>query len=323
MHKKKCPACGSSSTVKNGVRKGVQLYVCKACGYQFRAGNSVSDDELWQLYSQEKLTVARIASRLKVSPSTVKRRLRDVGKEWDQPSLHGGGFVHMDVTYWGRNWGLLLALDAASGLPLYLSFTGHERSTDYAAAIESIAARGYAIHGLIVDGNQALFKMPLEYPLQMCQFHMRQIVRRHVTLRPKLLACRDLNKLMQSLTEMSGEAFETEYMNWKTRWRAVIDRRSTSKTTGKSHYTHRRLRAAVHSIDFYLPYLFTFQRPDCTGMPNTNNRIEGTFTHLKTSLNNHSGMSEINRKRFICGFFLALRHRIELAVPEKERQETP
>ena len=61
----------------------------------------------------------------------------------------------------------------------------------------------------------------------------------------------------------------------------------------------------MRNIDFYLPYLFTFQSEECAGMPNTNNKIEGIFTLLKKNLNNHSGMSEENRKRFICGFFLA------------------
>ena len=40
-------------------------------------------------------------------------------------------------------------------------------------------------------------------------------------------------------------------------------------------------------------------------MPNTNNKLEGTFTDLKKNLNNHSGMNHENRKRFICGLFLA------------------
>ena len=43
---------------------------------------------------------------------------------------------------------------------------------------------------------------------------------------------------------------------------------------------------------------------DCKGMPNTNNKIEGTFTDLKKNLNNHSGLTTENRKRFISGFFL-------------------
>ena len=44
------------------------------------------------------------------------------------------------------------------------------------------------------------------------------------------------------------------------------------------------------------------QRPKCEGMPNTNNKIEGTFTDLKKNLNNHSGMSIQNRMRFISGY---------------------
>lgn len=61
----------------------------------------------------------------------------------------------------------------------------------------------------------------------------------------------------------------------------------------------------MHSVEFYLPDLFTYQDSMCEGMPNTNNKIEGTFTDLKKNLNNHSGMSVDNRKRFIIGFLLA------------------
>ncbi|MBR3986308.1 MAG: hypothetical protein IKK04_04065 [Bacteroidales bacterium] len=60
----------------------------------------------------------------------------------------------------------------------------------------------------------------------------------------------------------------------------------------------------MHSVDFYLPYLFTYQMPECVGM--TNNKIEGTFTDLEKNLINHSVMSKENRKRFISGFFLAV-----------------
>lgn len=66
----------------------------------------------------------------------------------------------------------------------------------------------------------------------------------------------------------------------------------------------------MRSLDFYLEYLFTYQDPMCEGMPNTNNKIEGTFTDLKNNLNNHSGMTIENRKRFINGFFLALDGRL-------------
>jgi len=205
----------------------------------------------------------------------------------------------------GQNWGVLLALDEESGQPLYVSFIKHEKVQDYKDAITSIEERGFTIKGIVIDGKQSLFTEFAAYKIQMCQFHMKQIVKRYLTQNPKLLAARDLKSTMEHLPQKCKSEFESEYAQWKEKWKDTLDRRSHLKS-GKTQYTHRRLRSAMHSIDFYLPYLFTYQLPGCKGMPNTNNKIEGTFTDLKKNLNNHSGMNEENRKRFISGFFLAL-----------------
>ena len=305
MNKKKCKVCGSSHTVKNGVRNGVQLYKCQNCGYQFRSGKEVCDDELWNAYLQEKQTINELSARFRMSVSTVKRRLRDLRREWVQPPLSGGGFVHLDVTYWGRNFGVLLALDDQSGKPLYMAFVKSETTKDYEDAVRSIQERGYTIRGLIIDGRQSLFRSFAEYPIQMCQFHMKQIIRRYLTLNPKLLAARELKELVGRLHKSDEAEFRKGYQGWKEKWKDTIGHKSLH-IDGKMHYTHQRLRAAMNSLNFYLPHLFTYLRGECRGMPNTNNKIEGTFTDLKKKLNNHSGLSIENRRRFISGFFLAL-----------------
>lgn len=305
MNKKKCKVCGSLHTVKNGVRKGVQLYKCQDCGYQFRAGKEVCEDDLWDAYQQEKQTIKELSVRFCMSESTVKRRLHDISRKWVQPPLSGGGFVHLDVTYWGRNFGVLLALDNQTGMPLYMAFVKNETVKDYEDAVSSIKVRGYVIRGLVIDGKQSLFKTFSEYRIQMCQFHMKQIVRRYITLNPKMLSARELKDLVGRLHGSDEADFKKDYQRWKTKWKDTIDHKSLH-INGKMHYTHQRLRAAMNSLNFYLPYLFTYQREDCKGMPNTNNKIEGSFTDLKKNLNNHSGLTMENRKRFISGFFLAL-----------------
>ena len=310
MYKIKCPACKGTHTVKNGKRQGVQLYVCKECGYQFRNGNRVDTDTLWSLYQDGKQTMAELAEKHRISQSTVKRKIREVTIGWDQPSLTGSGFVHLDTTYWGHNWGVLLGLDEETGLPLYVAFIGHERVQDYIDAVRSIEQRGYCIRGIVIDGMQSLFSEFSAYKIQMCQFHMMEIVKRYLTKRPKLIAARELKELVGSLTTRQKNEFEDEYRKWKERWGNTLNRRTTLKS-GKTQFSHKRLRSAMHSVDFYLPYLFTYQQPECKGMPNTNNKIEGTFTDLKKNLNNHSGMSKENRKRFISGFFLALKSKLE------------
>ena len=185
------------------------------------------------------------------------------------------------------------------------------RSKDYEDAVQSVKERGYTIDGIIIDGKQSLFKSFAEYPIQMCQFHMKQITKRYLTKNPKLLAARALNALVDKLTRSEESVFKAELAAWKDEWHDMIDRRSIYKD-GSTHYTHQRLRSAMHSLDFYMPYLFTYQRENCKGMPNTNNKIEGTFTDLKKNLNNHSGLTKENRKRFISGFFLALNNELQL-----------
>lgn len=291
---------------KNGTRNGIQTYKCHDCGRQFRFKETIPDEELWHLYCGQKQTVKELSEYYGLSESTIKRRLSHIRKEWVQPALSGSGYVHMDATYWGRNCGILVALDSETGKVLYLEFIRHERISDYVNAVKSIEDRGYKIKGIIIDGIRSLFDQFSSYKIQMCQFHMRSITRRYLTNKPKLKASRALLELMGTLASSDKDTFGAAFASWKKDWGEFLNRRSTSKRTGKSHYTHKKLRTATNSIEFYLPYLFTYQDKGCEGMPNTNNKIEGTFTDLKKNLNNHSGMCEENRKRFICGFFLGL-----------------
>ena len=149
----------------------------------------------------------------------------------------------------------------------------------------------------------------------MCQFHMKQIIRRYLTQNPKMHASKELKVLADRLHRANEADFKKDYQEWKEKWKNTTDHKSLHKD-GKMHYTHQRLRAAMNSLNFYLPYLFTCQREDCKGMPNTNNKIEGTFTDLKKNLNNHSGLTKKNRKRFISGFFLALAESLSMEKQE-------
>lgn len=48
-----------------------------------------------------KQTISELSHRFGVSESTIKRRLKDISKSWEQPTIEGCGYVHMDATYWG------------------------------------------------------------------------------------------------------------------------------------------------------------------------------------------------------------------------------
>ena len=98
MFKMRCRVCGSTHTKKNGVRKGVQLYKCQDCGYQFRSGSQVSDDELWMAYQQQKQTIKELSVHFKISASTVKRRLHAIRCEEKKYNPQGGSLLACTFT---------------------------------------------------------------------------------------------------------------------------------------------------------------------------------------------------------------------------------
>ena len=70
---------------------------------------------------------------------------------------------------------------------------------EYADAVCSIEERGYTIKGIVIDGMKSLFGEFSAYKIQMCQYHMIQIVRRYLIWRPRLLAARELKVLVDNI----------------------------------------------------------------------------------------------------------------------------
>lgn len=255
------------------------------------------------MYLYGKQTISQISVSTGLSASTIKRRLATIKLEWKQPKVCGSGVVHLDATYFGRNTGVLLALESGSGRLLYMKHIAHEHISDYEDAVTHIESSGYKIRGVVIDGLSKLFALFSRYKIQMCQFHMVAIIRRKLTKNPQLEAGKELLNLAYRMKTMGKDSFSQEFDAWKAKWRTFLKEKTTNELTGRTVYTHQRLRSAMTSITTYLPYLFTFENVE--GMPNTNNMIEGTFTDMKKTLRNHPGMREDNRKRMVNGFFLA------------------
>ena len=64
-------------------------------------------------------------------------------------------------------------------------------------------------------------------------------------------------------------------------------------------YMRPKLRSAYLSIKRNMPLLWNFYDHPETGLPNTNNAIEGVFSDLKTKVRVHRGISKENRNKLI------------------------
>jgi hypothetical protein len=213
--------------------------------------------------------------------------------------------VIMDTTYFGSGFGVMVFKNSLDGVILYKQYVRYETNALYLAGISEIIRRGIHIQGIVCDGRQGLLSLFGDIPIQMCQFHQIQIAQRYLTRNPKTQAAIELKKLTLKLTKLTKLEFVNTLNNWHLRWKDYINERNESPSTGKTYYTHKRLRSAYLSLKRHLPYLFVFQDYKELMIPNTTNALDGQFSDLKNKLRNHNGLSKQRKMKFIDGFFKA------------------
>jgi hypothetical protein len=211
----------------------------------------------------------------------------------------------MDTTYFGRTFGVMLFKDAVTGENLYKEYVKYESNRLYREGITHLKEQGFEIKAIVCDGRKGLFRLFNGIPVQMCQFHQTAIITRYLTRNPKTPAAKELRILTLTLAKTGKEDFAGALARWFDKWEEFLNERTVNEETGKSFYTHKRLRSAYRSLKTNLPWLFTFSDHPDLKIPNTTNSIDGLFADLKNKLRCHNGLSEIRKKKFIDEFFKA------------------
>ena len=280
------------------------MYKCHACGKQFLGGNRIDVAELWREYSELKQTYAQLGERYGCSARTIKRKL-DKYTPPKSATDAGKAIVVMDTTYWGHKHGVMLFKDALSGRDLLWYFVKNETNALYAQGIAELESMGYEIPAVVIDGKKGLPSLFPDKKVQQCQFHQQKTVRKYITKYPKTQAAIELKQIVDMLTKTDKESFVGMFEEWCSRWKEYLKERSVDPETGKTYYTHKRLRSAYLSIKRNLPLLFTWYDNYGMGIPNTTNLIDGHFSELKRMLRNHNGMKRERRDKLVIGFFEA------------------
>ncbi len=196
----------------------------------------------------------------------------------------------------------MLFKDALSKENLLKYYVKAETNYLYQKRIKELQSKGFKIVAIVCDGRKGLFNLFGNIPIQMCQFHQAAIIRRYLTKNPKLSAAIELKKIVKLMTKTDKESFEGALNEWFIKWGDFLNERSINEKTGKSFYTHKRLRSAYKSLKTNLKYLFTWYDFFELNIPNTTNAIDGHFADLKNKLRNHNGLSINRKKKFIDGF---------------------
>ena len=281
------------------------MYKCKDCGKQFISGKRRNKSQVITDYIEGKQTLRQLALRYDVSERTIRRDLTGM-RFVHSISKYKDVTVQLDTTYWGRHFGLMVIKDALRNKILWHKYVRNETIAQYIEGISWLKSQGFKIYGAVIDGMRGLAQALYPTPVQMCQFHQILIIRRYLTQEPDLEASVQLLDLVKSITRMDKESFIGAFNEWYEKYKDVLNERVHDKRIKRNTppYMRPRLRSAYLSLRRNMPLLWTFYDHPETGLPNTNNGIEGLFSDLKGKLRVHRGISKDNRKKLLDEYIL-------------------
>ncbi len=256
---------------------------------------------MWEQYHTGKQTYRQLAQRYGCSVRTIQRRL-DKHKPIPSEVKVRKVVVLMDTTYWGHGFGVMLFKDEITKENLLKFYVKTETNALYKKGIEELRSRGFEIAAIVCDGRRGVIQSFKDIPVQMCQFHQAAIIRRYITKSPRMTAARELKTVVELMKQTDKESFVGALNEWFIKWEDFLNERTTNLETGKSFYTHKKLRSAYRSLKTNLPWLFTWYDHMHLKIPNTTNSIDGHFADLKNKLRNHNGLNISRKKKFIDGF---------------------
>lgn len=307
MNSKHCPYCHcNTGVVKIGkTSSNRQRYRCRKCSKTWvsKPHPEVLAKHIWYDFIFHDLNYAELAKLYHLSKRSIRRKLDSYKAPAIIPSA--ARVIAMDVTYFGRSWGILTVINAENGKVLYCEPTlGYEMVSDYERAIRYLHHYGVYPQVAIVDGKKGVIRMLESYGIrvQLCHFHQKQIITQCITRHPVLEPNKELQNIVSLLTHANKETFALQINDWYQRHESWLKERSYSEN-GRWTYSHKLTRRAIRSLRNNLPYLFTYEDYPELNIPKTNNKLEGIHSTLKRRLGNHRGLRKVQKIQFARIFF--------------------
>ena len=186
----------------------------------------------------------------------------------------------------------------ANGKNLYWQYIQSETLAELSRGLDQLKELGYVLESVTLDGRRGMIQLfEVRYPglpIQLCQFHQAQIIRRYTTNNPKTACGAALKSLMGLLTYIDPQDFEERLNQLHKQYDSFLKEKND-----EGRFKHRRLRSAFRSLKTNMPYLFTHQKHLMLNIPNTTNSCDGSFAHWKQRLKIHRGLNPERRNKMI------------------------
>lgn len=242
-------------------------------------------------------TLSEIAEKLGISLPTLRQKFDALPPVPNIKLPHNNPVnLLIDATFFGREYGYLCFHDG--NRIIHFQEISAESLAELDAGLDALIAVGYRFKSFTLDGKRGFIRrLKARFPrapVQMCHFHQKAIIRRYITNNPQTPCGMALKELMTRFGEQEPQEWIDALFALQEEYKAFLAEKNEN---GK--YVHRRIRSAFRSLRTNLPYLFVYAEVPSAQIPQTTNRLEGLFSHLKEKIRLHRGLSENRKKKAI------------------------
>ncbi len=310
-YKKRCWACGFTSSIKWGKQAGKQRYKCKNCGILFTGSNNgvkKSNQFIWfKKWVIERWTLIQLAKSSGYSVRSLNRYFYQYLSLPPVLSVFPSERVNLliDGTYFNHDLCLIIYRDNTIKFTQLYRLTDGEWFEEMAEDLGNLLQLGVKIESITCDGHRALLKAIKhtcpEVTLQRCLVHIQRMSFNWLSSNPKSDAGKDLRKIVSKLhlieSNIQRDYWIVSLIKWHEIYKDYINQKSINPETGRYWYTHKMVRRVFMTIKRALPDMFKYL--ENKRIPKSTNGLESFFGHLKGHLNVHRGLSRMHRRQFI------------------------
>ena len=293
------------------MQNGKQRYFCKQCNFSFlllRHDVKNKNEFIWfKKWIIERQVYKYLVRDSGYSQSKIQRIFNQYLNSAPVVEIRSKTRVHLliDGSYFPNGLCLILYYDHNLRYVQLYRETNQEKYTEIKEDLQNLKKLGVDVYSVTCDGHKAILKsIKKVFPnaiIQRCLVHIKRQVRNYLSSKPKLEQSASLLKLSNQLTSIKSiedsNIWLGAFFNWYKINHEFINQKTQSQNTGRFWYTHKNLHAAFSLLENAIPNMFNYL--DDEQIPNTTNRIENYFTHLKDKLRIHRGLRFEAKKNFI------------------------
>jgi AraC-like DNA-binding protein len=242
-----------------------------------------------------------------MSQSSLQRLFKRLLNEAPTVPIKSKGKVHLliDGSYFPNDLCLILYYDHDLRYVQLYRHTDQERYKQIKEDLDNLKKLGVDVYSVTCDGHKAILKaISKSYPqaiIQRCLVHVKRQARNYLNEAPLLPAGQELLVISKKITAIKTYdqcgTWLISMKRWENQYLDFVNETSFNIETKRYWYKHKNLHAAYTLIIKAIPNMFHYL--DDNEIPNTTNRLENYFKHLKEKLTLHSGLRLESKRNFI------------------------